>query len=94
MTRRDQREAAARQLDRWIGLLAQLDGVPRLTMVRCLRTPAHLQVAVAQLIAADRRADAARAAELAQKKQQDEAEMRAYLEELKAEQDAMRAEQT
>jgi hypothetical protein len=60
-------------------------------MLRRLRTTAQLQMAVARLIAADKRAAAAEEAEEQAKKRAQEDEMRAYLASVKAEQEAERA---
>jgi hypothetical protein len=73
-------------------LLARIDGTSRLTMLRQLRTTAHLQMAVARLIAAERKAEAEQEAEERRKQQEQEDEMRAYMDALKAEQEAERAQ--
>jgi hypothetical protein len=82
-----------RTTDRWIDLIAASYGMPRVVLLREMGTMPHLARAVAALIAADQRAEAERNAVAQAKQKQEEDEMRAYLAELKAEQDAMRAEQ-
>lgn len=77
-------------MDRWIDLIAASYGMPRIVLLRELHTKLNLAREVAKIVARQQEAEAAEEAKARAK----EDEMRAYLAELKAEQEVMRAEQS
>jgi len=87
LSQRTQRRRHERLTDRWIDKIAASYGMPRIVLLRQLRTMPHLARAIAAVIAEQERVAQEEAAAAARAKQQQDNEMRAYLAELKREQD-------